>query len=473
MPDTPAVPVGEIGHVVDGPAWWQALEFEPTPELRWPLSVDVYDRMRRQDAQVTSVLGAVTKPVLRTGWRVDANGARPEVAKQIAEDVGLPLAGAPAMPPRRTRDRFSWGEHLRLALLMLPMGHSFFEQVYRVDDSGMVRLAKLSQRPSRTIQAVNVDSDGGLISIEQWGNPDSNRGAPVVIPVNRLVAYVNEREGGNWLGHSVLRSCYKNWLLKDRLLRVQVQTVERNGMGVPLYTGAEGEADLSAGLKMARAWRGGGDAGAAVPNGASLKLVGVDGDLPDADTPIRYHDEQIARAVLAHFLNLGTQTGSWALGTTFADFFTLSLQSVAQQIADTATQHIVEDLVDLNWGPDEPAPKIVFDEIGSRHHATAEAIKTLIDAGALSPDDGVEEQLRNAYGLPPSQVKGERAADARELTEMLQKIYLAVGPVIDQREARVILNRAGANLPEQPPEAPQAEPAAPAVPDPVAGGGDA
>jgi hypothetical protein len=396
------VPVGEIGHVVDGPAWWQALEFEPTPELRWPLSVDVYDRMRRQDAQVTSVLGAVTKPVLRTGWRVDANGARPEVAKQIAEDLGLPLAGAPEMSPRRTRDRFSWGEHLRLALLMLPMGHSFFEQVYRVDDAGMVRLGKLSQRPSRTIQAVNVDSDGGLISIEQWGNPDG-RSTPPIIPVNRLVAYVNEREGGNWLGHSVLRSCYKNWLLKDRLLRVQVQTVERNGMGVPLYTGAEREADLGTGLKMARAWRGGGDAGAAVPYGATLKLVGVDGDLPDADTPIRYHDEQIARAVLAHFLNLGTQTGSWALGTTFADFFTLSLQSVAQQIADTATQHIVEDLVDLNWGPDEPAPKIVFDEIGSRHHATAEAIKTLRDAGALTPDDAVEEQMRNAYGLPAAQ----------------------------------------------------------------------
>ena len=60
MPDTPAVPVGEIGHVVDGPAWWTALEHEPTPELRWPMSVEVYDRMRAQDAQVTSVLGAVT-----------------------------------------------------------------------------------------------------------------------------------------------------------------------------------------------------------------------------------------------------------------------------------------------------------------------------------------------------------------------------------------------------------------------------
>ena len=31
----------------------------------------------------------------------------------------------------------------------------------------------------------------------------------------------------------------------------------------------------------------------------------------------------------------------------------------------------------MNWGPDEPAPRIVFDEIGSRRDATAEAIKVL------------------------------------------------------------------------------------------------
>jgi hypothetical protein len=410
VPDRPAaVPVGEIGHVVDGPAWWNSLENEPTPELRWPLSIEVYDRMRRQDAQVISVLRAVTLPVRRTTWRVDPNGARPEVARLVAEDLGLPLAGAELQAPRRSRDRFSWREHLRLALLMLPMGHSFFEQVYRINDQGQARLRKLSQRPSRTINEVNVASDGGLVSIEQWGNP-AGRHWPRSIPVDRLVAYVNEREGGNWLGQSLLRGCYKNWLLKDRLLRVQAQTVQRNGMGVPLYKGAENEPDLGKGQAMARAWRSGDSSAAAVPFGADLVLRGVEGDLPDADKPIRYHDEQIARAVLAHFLNLGTQTGSWALGETFADFFTLSLQTVAQEVADVATMHVVEDLVDLNWGEDEPAPKIVFDEIGSRHMVTAEAIKALVDCGALSPDADVEAVLRNAYGLPPAERKGEQAA---------------------------------------------------------------
>ena len=53
--------------------------------------------------------------------------------------------------------------------------------------------------------------------------------------------------------------------------------------------------------------------------------------------------------MLAHFLNLGTETGSWALGSTFADFFTQSLNAVAEQVCDVVQQHVIEDLVDLNW----------------------------------------------------------------------------------------------------------------------------
>jgi phage gp29-like protein len=152
---------------------------------------------------------------------------------------------------------------------------------------------------------------------------------------------------------------------------------------------------------MARGYRSGESAGAAVPYGAHLRLLGVEGSVPDAEPAIRYHDEQIARAVLAHFLNLGTQTGSWALGSTFADFFTLSLQTLAQQLADVATQHIVEDLVDVNYGEGEPAPRVIFEEIGSRQVATAQAIKLLVDAGIILPDRALEEASRQQYGLPP------------------------------------------------------------------------
>lgn len=394
-----AAPTSEIGYV-NGASWWNETEFESAPELMWPRSVEIFDKMRRTDSQVASVLRAVTLPVRRTEWRVDPAGCKPEVAQLVADDLGLQVQGAAPTRVLRTKDRFDWDEHLRLALLMLPFGHSVFEQVYRVGDDGYAHLRKLGYRPPRSISRFNVATDGGLISIQQDPIVRSGGTSTVTIPVDRLVVYVHDREGGNWHGLSVLRSAYKNWIIKDRLLRVQAQTVERNGMGVPRYTGAENETDLTAGKKLATSWRSDAAAGSAIAYGAKLDLVGVTGTLPDADTPIRYHDEQIARAVLAHFLNLGTQTGSWALGTTFADFFSQSLQTIAQQIAQTATQHIIEDLVDINFGPTEPAPQLVFDEIGSRQALTAEALKVLRDAGVLIPDRTTEEAVRQIFGLP-------------------------------------------------------------------------
>lgn len=396
--------VRELGYAATpttGDGWWQVqIDEEQTPELRWPDNLKVYDAMRKQDAQVGSVLRAVTHPVRRTGWRIDPNGARDEVVKLVSEDLGLPIQGSNDPVIGRTRDRFSWHWHLRHALLMLTFGHMAFEQVYRIDDAtGLARLRKLGVRMPRTIEKFNVARDGGLVSIEQWPLDGTNTGG-ITIPVSRLVMYVNEQEAGNWAGQSLLRSAYKNWLLKDRLLRTHAQATDRNGMGIPAYTGADGETDLSAGEDIATSVRAGDNSGAALPYGAKLELIGVSGQIPDALPGVKYHDEQIARAVLAHFLNLGSQTGSWALGTTFADFFTQSLQAVAQDIADVTTQHVIEDLVDVNWGPDEQAPKVVFDEIGSQTAQLAVAIKMLVDAGVLTPDEGLEAHIRLGLGLP-------------------------------------------------------------------------
>jgi hypothetical protein len=408
MADKVPAPLTAKGYEAEQWGGWATPDSnEETPELMWPNSVPVYDKMRRQDAQVKSVLRAVQLPIQRTVWSVDPNGARDEVVQLVAEDLGLPIKGAGSAATLRTRDRFSWFDHLRLALLMLPFGHSMFEQEARLDDRGMLRLKRLGHRPSGTISRFNVAKDGGLESIEQL----TTLGASGPIPVNRLVAYTHEKEGGNWAGISLLRPAYKNWVLKDRLLRANTTTIIRNGLGIPVYEGAEGETNLTPGLNMAKQVRSGEDAGAATPNGAKLRLMGVEGTLPDALPAIRYHDEQIGRAVLAHFLNLGTQTGSWALGSTFADFFTLSLQSLAQQIADVANQHIVEDLVDWNWGETEPAPRLVFEEIGSRQAATAAAIKMLTDAGILLPDRSLEEAARQQFGLPPKDPNPRATAD--------------------------------------------------------------
>jgi hypothetical protein len=414
-------PVREKGYQ-SRHSWWAApVDDEETPELRWPLSVDIYDAMRRQDPQVASVLWAVMAPIRLTPWRVDGEGCKSRVTQLVAEDLGLPIVGKPVRPATRTRDRFSWDEHLRLALLMLPFGHAFFEQIYRPvpDATGRIqlRLRKLAYRPPRTISGVEVADDGGLIGLRQY-----DMAVDDMIEVNRLVAYVNNREGGNWLGQSLLRPAYKNWLLKDRALRTQSITLDRNGLGVPIYEGSEihesikgadrlaaQTAELVEGAALASSFRGGEDVGAAIAHGAKLTLKGVDGDLPDADKPIRYHDEQIARAVLANFLSLGgdNSTGSYALGETFAEFFTQTLGTVAKSIAETASQHIVEDIVDLNFGTDEPSPRIVCDEITAP--LSAQALQLLVDCNVITADAPLEQHVRTRMMLPPHDMTTARA----------------------------------------------------------------
>lgn len=181
-------PVTEKGYAAQSALWWPG-DDENTPELVWPRSNEVYSRMRRQDAQVGSVLRAVTLPIRRTTWRLDPNGARPEVVQMVSEDTGLPVLGEPPRPAPRTRDRFSFAEHLRLALTMLPFGHSFFEQQARIVN-GQARLRKLAWRPPKTISKFDVADDGGLVAIEQYptGTEHDRR-----IPVEHLVAYVSDR----------------------------------------------------------------------------------------------------------------------------------------------------------------------------------------------------------------------------------------------------------------------------------------
>lgn len=402
----PLSPIGTTTGRADLFGTFNPVDAEPNPALVWPQCIPVFNKMRTEESQIVSVMRAVKLPIRRTTWRVDGTGCRDEVTEQIADDLGLPILGQEdRVAPRRNRDRFSWDEHLAHVLLMLDFGHMFFEWQVRVDERGKIRLRKLHPRMPGSISNIQTASDGGLVSITQWGSEK-------VIPVNRLVAYVHEREGANWTGRSVLRGSFRPYFLKDRAIRQWRSTNDRNGMGVPIATGAEGASTEQAQAlqKIVSAFRSGDTAGAALPFGAILRLAGVEGQLPSLESEVRYYDEQIARTVLAHFLNLGTQTGSWALGSTFADFFTMNEQTYAQVIQATASMHIVEDLVDWNWGPDEPAPRIVCDEIGSQQAATATAIKMLLDAGALSNDPSLERYLRNQYSLPPAEEPGSGSA---------------------------------------------------------------
>ncbi|NKS52533.1 hypothetical protein GS500_04545 [Rhodococcus hoagii] len=402
-----ARPAAEVGYVNgSGTEWQQWDHTEKVPELQWPESVNVFSRMARGDGRASSVLRAIGLPIRRTTWRLDQNGARDEVTEFVARNLRLGIAGSDYVPTTRTRGRFSWRSHLQPALLSLQYGHAFFEQIYQLEPDGKLGLRKLAPRPQRTISKITVALDGGLESITQEPPVGKLTAASAIpdgftIPVNRLVAYVHEPEPGQWQGNSILRPAYKHWIMKDELMRIQAAAARRNGIGVPVGTASKSDdqAEVDHMRDLASNFKGGMNSGVGLANGQTLELLSVQGVLLDIQQAIDYQDKQIALAGLAHFLNLD-RGGSHALATVLEDPFTQSVQTLAETIADIGTAHVVEDLVDLNWGEDEPAPKLVFDEIGSRQDLTAAAMKMLIDAGLIRLDRSLEEYTRQQYGLP-------------------------------------------------------------------------
>src|SRR5690606_8745769 len=108
---------------------------------------------------------------------------------------------------------------------------------------------------------------------------------------------------------------------------------ERFGLGIPKGVAPEG-GDPTEYQKMASSVRASENGGVGLPQGGDVYVEGVRGTLPDIIASIRYYDESMARAFLAMVVQLGqTQTGSRALGETFADFFTMSLEGISDWYA--------------------------------------------------------------------------------------------------------------------------------------------
>ncbi|MFI7468144.1 hypothetical protein [Nonomuraea sp. NPDC049646] len=397
-----SAPTRDLGYLDASFGLWLGEWLETIPDLIWPQSVQTYARMRH-DPQLTAVLSAYTLPIRRATWAVDPAGCRDEVVQLVADDLGLPILGDDAEPGPARRRGVRWADHLRLALQSLVYGFMPFERRYAIVN-GQARLVNLGERLPHTIGEIKLKRDGSIESVQQDLVP---AGQP--IPANRLVWYVREREGANWAGRSMLRASYGPWLLKHEVWRVHATSIRRFGMGVPNVEAPAGATpgQVLEAQRLASAIRAGDQSGVGLPQGFKLNLTGMTGSVPDAMAFIEYLDQQMSRSALAGLLDLGqTRNGSRALGDTMLEMFVLSLQAVADEIADTATSGqpgmdgIVTQLVDYNWGEGEPAPRIVVGDVGSRQEVTAEALDTLMRSGAISPDPQLEAFVRREWKLP-------------------------------------------------------------------------
>jgi len=394
-------------------------------ELAFPNSIAVYDRVRT-DAQIESVLNAIGLPILSAQWDLNVEGVDEHVVRLVRTELGLPEPGK-AMSGRQRRQGISWLEHLEQVLTMVWAGFMCFEQVYEVSParpdqtdiglSEIIHLRKLAPRLPRSITEIQVEKDGGLKAIVQQGPAN---GKDIRIPAENLVMYTHRKEGADWTGRSILRTAYRPWFIKETLVKLDAQAGERNSMGIPVVTydtdddGTKDEAD-----RIASTLRAGETAGISHKRSQyNVEILGMSGSVVDLLPKINYHDQQIAKSALAMFLDLGHDAGARSLGETHLKLFIRSIQHLANKIAETVTEHVIRDLVELNFGEGTPYPVLSPGNLAANEGITAEDLAAFVNAGVISVDEKLEDYIRASHGLPVSDPGSRRETSSSPLANI-------------------------------------------------------
>jgi len=365
-----SAPQGELGaDLIALPAWSAfglglrgfSVDREDVAELRWPASVRTFAHMRN-DTQLSGLYRAGTLPVRRYVWGIDANGADPKVVDNVCRDFNLPtmdeawqafLTGKSGPVPR-ARNRFSWDKHSTDAQRAIYNGHYYFELHGAIVDDGLWHPEDASPRSPWTIAFIEAAPNGDLVAIKQMIGLNTPE-----LAAERLIAYVFDQEPGDWTGRSAYRSCYREWLLKDRLLRVDAINHEKAG-GILLNEAPKDATpdQIEALSKLAQNARVGG--GGAVPAGTTPVFIRGTGS--DVIGSINRHDESMAREFLAMFMALGTSSsgGNRALAGSFLDWFALAQEATAIWQRDTFQQQAIDRYVEWNFGDQDYVPLLAF-----------------------------------------------------------------------------------------------------------------
>lgn len=267
-------------------------------------------------------------------------------------------------------------------------------------------------------------------------------GSPVKIPTKKTIIYSHNKLFGNPYGRSACRRIYKNWLLKDAILKMWATALDR--FGAPLLGAAvpdmlvqdpakpdDPEAQITAldyimgifsniqnqtilgyhrGIDMKALTQGGSGVGEAF------------------DKAIAYFNKMIMRGVLLPSLLLeeGRKGGSYALGQKHFDAFLIMSQTIFRQLVEALVDQLIRTLVQLNFGPQKNYGTFE-DRLQSEEDIQKLAVvfQSLMTTGFLTPE--AEEDwyhVRRKTGLP-DRPRGE--ADRLSRIAVTETDYLRGG----------------------------------------------
>lgn len=370
-----------------------------------------YEKMKRNDAQVRLSLRVCKFPVLGADWYVEP-ASNDQLDRDVAEFIEYNLFQFLTTP---------WFDVLTHILTFLDYGFSCVEEVFTeaawrpARDASKSRnytmLRKLAARPAVTLDHFEYDQNGGPVGMwHKRADPNQQyqvlEDDAVLIPVDKMVIFTFDKEGGNLEGQSVLRTAFQHWYYKNNLYKIDAIQKERHGIGVPdiILPPGYDDNDLRYAKDMARNLRTNEHGFIVRPMGWEVGFAKPEGNLTNALESAEHHDLMIARNVLAHFINGTSSAGAGGSRSNMATSFDMLLKSLRQigaMVCSGLNQHLIPQLVDYNFSV-QRYPTLKVRGIGEARdqQMLAAAIRNLVSENVISVDDDFETYVRYLFDFP-------------------------------------------------------------------------
>jgi phage gp29-like protein len=434
-------------------------------QLRGRLGARTYREMADNDPVIGSFLFAIEKIITRLEWRVDPYSEMGSTAEPDEADVEVAHFVEEALNDMSE----SWDATLASILSFIVFGWSWHEIVYKRRlgpdqkdpkkrskfNDGKIGWRKWPIRAQETWMQWEFDEDGGIQAYIQY---DPSGGGKHVIPVDKSLLFRTTTQKNNPEGRSLLRNAYRPWYFKRRIEEIEAIGIERDLAGLPVamvppeYLSSTATPDqvavLNAVKEIVTSIKRNENEGVIFPviydeSGHKLfelTLLSSGGSRQfDTDKIIQRYDQRIAMSVLSDFILLGhDRVGSFALGTSKMDLWTMAVDSLCKTIADTVNAHAIPRLLKLNGMDTERCPVLVYSEVA--HVDLSEIgdfVSKMTAAGVMVPDPALEDHLRDLAGLPPA-VHGMEDAGGASMSEEDQATLMALPP-----EQRQLAQRTG------------------------------
>lgn len=407
------------------------LRDEYQADLQDPYSrATTYDKMRRSDSTVATMLRALELPLIRGTYNVEPASQEP-IDLEACEFVKHCLFDAMRQP---------WTRFLTTAVKFAQFGFAAFEVVHKVEEwtyqvehedgtseeqarPGMIKWDRFAWLGPKTIQRWTFDDNDDIASVEQAGwHQDGSRTSyksSITIDGAFLLVLTMDQLGNNVEGVSLLRPAYKNWLALNTLYKLEMVGLQRMAVGTPVISEPEGATteDREEASAIVKSYVVHEEAGLVMPTGWDARILEGKMNSDALQGAIIQHKGQILALALVQFLQHGTdgQGGNRALAGSQIDLFTQLLWALGEYVAEAVTAK-AHQLLDLNYSNLKRKPKVKLVQLVDQDVAAAvKLINECLTAGSVTMHPALKEHVDSLLDLPERPKEDEQAGSPEAL----------------------------------------------------------